>query len=425
MTDTLEQQKQLEMLLLSEYFEELNLKTRHFNIFDALKLQNAEIRHSNFLGWLMAPYETHDLGDYFLKEFLKSAIKDFSLDEKTELCLSDIALKSFVNAEIRREYKNIDILVIDNDNNIVCVVENKTWTDEHDNQLVKYAKEVYKEFPNYKKLFIFLTPQKEKVDYGNLIKRDEFDDDKKKIVATYYYVPMNYEQVFYAIDKTLRFNNKRLNSDVKTFIEHYKNMIKRDFMGITDKEIVTLCRKIYREHKKAIDLINENNDFKAELIETLQEVIEKREDLDFILSEDNCILCLPKNINNIDKLKFADWKPDDIVIHIQFVGNFRWKNCLYVEIAVTGKLTDNVEKNKQKRQDLIECVINKLQFNKFNGDDNWAYTPYRKVIDSNEFYKCADNEELQKLLNSKIDDIKAIYIDGLRDVLNEFCLKEF
>lgn len=416
MTDPLEQKKQLEKLLLSEDFEELNLKTNHFNIFNALKLQNAEIRHSNFLGWLMAPYESHELGDYFLKEFLKSAIKKFSLNEKTELCLSDIALKNFNNAEIRREYKNIDILIIDSDNQFVCVVENKTWTTEHDNQLLKYAKIVNKEFANYKKLFIFLAPP-------NLLENSEELITRKENNTCYYYIPMSYEQVFKAIKKTLKFKEKHMNTDIKIFIEHYKNMIERNIMGVTDKEIVTLCRKIYRENKEAIDLINENNDFKAELSETLQNVINERDDLDFISSEDNCILCLPKNINNINKLKFADWKPDDIVVHIQFVGNFRWKNCLYVEIVVTGQFNDNIERNKLKRKELIDFLINKLQLKRFNGNENWSYTPYRKVIDSNEFYNCADNKELQRVLNNKIDEIKATYIDGLREALNEFCSK--
>lgn len=51
--------------MLSEDLEELNLSTNKFNIFTALKLYNNEIRHSNFLGWLMAPYENHGVGDYF------------------------------------------------------------------------------------------------------------------------------------------------------------------------------------------------------------------------------------------------------------------------------------------------------------------------------------------------------------------------
>ena len=41
-----------------------------FNIFKVLKLDNYEIRHSNFLAWLLNPEETHNLGYEFIKEEL-------------------------------------------------------------------------------------------------------------------------------------------------------------------------------------------------------------------------------------------------------------------------------------------------------------------------------------------------------------------
>ena len=125
MTETQEQQQQLDNLLLSEDLEELNNLTGHFNIFNALKLQNNEIRHSNFLAWLMTPYESHKLGDYFLKEFLKSAIKEYSLNTDISLSLKDIAFLKLDDAEIRREYKNIDLLIVSAQNKFVCIVENK------------------------------------------------------------------------------------------------------------------------------------------------------------------------------------------------------------------------------------------------------------------------------------------------------------
>ena len=42
-----------------------------FNIFTALGVVNNEIRHSNFLSWLLSPNESHGLGDYFLALFLR------------------------------------------------------------------------------------------------------------------------------------------------------------------------------------------------------------------------------------------------------------------------------------------------------------------------------------------------------------------
>ena len=62
-----------------------------FNIFKVLKLDNYEIRHSNFLAWLLNPEETHNLGYEFIKEFFKSyADIDWSEEE-------------FVNVEIKTE----------------------------------------------------------------------------------------------------------------------------------------------------------------------------------------------------------------------------------------------------------------------------------------------------------------------------------
>ena len=36
------------------------------NIFDVLKVTNAEIRHSNILAWLLDPNENHGIGDSLL-----------------------------------------------------------------------------------------------------------------------------------------------------------------------------------------------------------------------------------------------------------------------------------------------------------------------------------------------------------------------
>ena len=411
MTETQEQQQQLDNLLLSEDLEELNNLTGHFNIFNALKLQNNEIRHSNFLAWLMTPYESHKLGDYFLKEFLKSAIKEYSLNTDISLSLKDIAFLKFDDAEIRREYKNIDLLIVSAQNKFVCIVENKIWTGEHDCQLERYAGIVDTEFNGYQKLYIYLAPYNDCE--SELLERN---NKESKI----YYIPMNYEQVHNVINKVLRFKSDTISHDVKIFIEHYNKMIERNIMGQTDKQIVELCRKIYRENKVAIDLINENNDFKAELFEITLETLKERTDIDVISTEDRCVICLPTNINNLDKLRFADWKPDDIIVHLKFIGNFKWKKCLYVEVGVMGQYKTDSEDNIKKRNELIDFLKTKLG-KKFNGNDGWAYTSYQPLMTQDEYYKCSDSSEVKLFLENKLNEIQAVYIDGLRDALNEFC----
>ena len=75
--NTTEQKQALLQLLMSDDLAELHAKSkRTFNIFRALKLQNNEVKHSNFLGWLLTPFESHNLMDTFLKELLKVALKN-------------------------------------------------------------------------------------------------------------------------------------------------------------------------------------------------------------------------------------------------------------------------------------------------------------------------------------------------------------
>ncbi len=47
----------------------LTLESRigRFNIFDALRIMDAEIRHSNFLAFILDPAESHGQGQLFLK----------------------------------------------------------------------------------------------------------------------------------------------------------------------------------------------------------------------------------------------------------------------------------------------------------------------------------------------------------------------
>ena len=411
-TDTKEKIQQLEKLLLSEDLEELNNLANHFNIFNALRLQNNEIRHSNFLAWLMSPYETHGLGDYFLKEFLKSAIKEYSLDEKIEISLKDIVFYNLDDADIKREYKHIDLLVISRQNQFVCIIENKIWSKEHGCQLKNYAKTINSEFKNFKKLYIYLSPTNE-------CNSELLNRCYQGLNNTVYYIPMNYLQVHDVINKILKFKAKSMNEDVKIFIEHYNSMLERNIMGQTNEDVIALCRKIYRENKGTIDLIVENNDFKAELYEVLLDILRSQKDIKITSAEDYCVQCLPSQINNEEKLKFADWSPDDIIVHIHFICNFKWKDCLYVEIAV-GKTKDNDDISNSKRVKLIELLQEKLGFKKFNGNDDWAYTPYRKILGVEEFYKYNDLEELKFCLEEKIKEIKDLYVVKLQEVLNEY-----
>ena len=70
--------------------QQLEKMFEKFNIFDCLKLSRQEIRHSNFLAWLLDPKETHGLGDYFIKEYLKIELIPFMKNLQLMLKLEEL-----------------------------------------------------------------------------------------------------------------------------------------------------------------------------------------------------------------------------------------------------------------------------------------------------------------------------------------------
>ena len=105
------------------------------------------------MSWLLDPSQSHKMGDIFLKRFLREV---FSSDKFDKLNQVDVEGMNLTDVQIYREWKNIDILIVLND--IVVCVENKILTKEHSNQLQRYRKIVEENFPNLKKIFVYLTP---------------------------------------------------------------------------------------------------------------------------------------------------------------------------------------------------------------------------------------------------------------------------
>ncbi|HEY9655978.1 MAG TPA: PD-(D/E)XK nuclease family protein, partial [Crinalium sp.] len=58
----------------NHYLEKLESLLTQFNIFEAVGVTRQELRHSDFLAFLLNPSQTHQLGDRFLKRFLKRVL---------------------------------------------------------------------------------------------------------------------------------------------------------------------------------------------------------------------------------------------------------------------------------------------------------------------------------------------------------------
>src|SRR6266704_3440019 len=104
-----------------------------FNIFDALAISQTEIRHSNFLAFILDPAESHGQGQLFLKAVLMDLLKEAPA-ELRPLSPIDLDGTDLRGVEIRREWKHIDLLITCRKPQFVVVIENKVGSYDHSNQ---------------------------------------------------------------------------------------------------------------------------------------------------------------------------------------------------------------------------------------------------------------------------------------------------
>lgn len=242
----------------NEDLERLEAILDRFNMFEALGIVRRENRHSDFIRWLLDPSETHGLGDYWLLQFLRQVIKvgeEISDDLPTLFDLDDWKL---ARAEVRREWRNMDIFIRDDDHQFVCVIENKVDSGEGPGQLKGYREIVEREFDGYKKAFVFLT----------IAGYDPSDDA---------YIPISYRDLVSTIETALQRRQTQLNDEIKLFVQQYLDMVRRHI--VEESEVQERCRRLYQNHRRALDLIFEHRpDRAAEVAEAIERYIKSRED---------------------------------------------------------------------------------------------------------------------------------------------------
>ena len=222
-----------EFLLDIECLDELNPWLSSFNLFDVLKITKNEIRHSNMLAWLLTASENHGLGDQFIKAMIQKIVENDVVQRHDIFSVLLMDLYSFV---VYREWKNIDLLLVSEEEKYLIAIENKVGSHEHSNQLKRYRRTLESDFPEYQKTYIFLTP------------------DGEEPSENEYWEALTYQTIEEVIMCIIKKNE--LLPDVELIIKNYIEVIRRDI--VKDEKLIEVCNKIYTKHKRALDLIFES-----------------------------------------------------------------------------------------------------------------------------------------------------------------------
>lgn len=277
--------------------EELEIQLDKFNIFEAIGVVRQELRHSNFLAFLLDPSQNSGLGQTFLKRFLQRAVLNSA---NSELSITPIDLDSWdlYNVTVQREWQNIDILILEETIKLAVIIENKIDGNESEGQLERYYEAVKKQFPNYNIVCLYLTPE------GDIPSHEK-------------YIAISYELICEIVETLIKTKESILGPDLLTLIKSYAVMLRRHIVG--ESEIANLCQKIYRKHQKALDLIFEYKpDLQVQTRQYLEELIDKNPDL----IKDHCskasIKFLPKDWDVLSLRKGEGWVASNRMLLFEF-----------------------------------------------------------------------------------------------------------
>lgn len=253
-----------DFLLDIDCLNELLPWTKRFNLFDVLKISRMEIRHSNMLAWLLNPNENHGFGDAFLKAIIQVVVQN---DDNGRYNILETLLMDFYSFVVYREWKNIDILLVSDAEKFLIAIENKIDSHEHDDQLKKYREILATDYPDYRKMCLYLTP------------------DGEEPSDTNHWDVLSYRDVVEALSDQR--GAMELTPDVALIVENYLDVLRRDI--VEDERLVEICNKIYAKHKKALDLIFEHRiDGRTRLVDIVKTVL-------VTLSQENGIIVAPSS----------------------------------------------------------------------------------------------------------------------------------
>lgn len=360
------------------------------NIFKILKLQNYEIRHSNYLAWLLDPKKSHGLNNTFLKKIFETIGKKVEIPDFFEVHTEYPVPKKYEG----RKKGRIDILIIAD--NFVCVIENKYGSKEHNKQCKRYKAFVNEEFKQKDKIFIYLDifPKDKKLfEEGQPLCDYElvtYEDLLGVLPPDLYKEPKNDNEIaintiFHQYREILNSNYKILNDNDK-LSKKIKKFLKGEYIL---KQILKVCK----EDKDKMDECNTIwtiqsylwttcHDRANKLIDELRKELKLKLDDDkkdnkYVVKDYGILKCIPNDITEVNNV--------NIVIN----NNLEYKDYGYNGINIC--IVDNSGKKYPihliNTKNFIEYVLEndddeKLLKQFVNDYEEEIKAQYKKLIDN-------------------------------------------
>ncbi|MEE9293848.1 MAG: PD-(D/E)XK nuclease family protein [Phycisphaerae bacterium] len=364
------EQRRLDAFLVdNQELESLSARLARFNLFGVLKIEKAEIRHSNVLAWLLTPGETHGLGDTFLRRFLSRLLMENDEVEVT-LTPAQVELMNFNDVEVLREWRNIDIVARSRSGNWCLLIENKIHAKEKKGALLRGRKYVEEDMPTAQIIPVFLTLD---------------GDDPSKAGQEAGFVSLSHVEVLELAERIIEQNLGRIPGDANIFLNHYLDTLRR--LTMQDQELIDLCKTIYGKHREAIEMIVEFGT-SSQMIDTIEEEVRTLVDSEFVVRAGRKVWFLPGAMAKLlptvklsawTHLKrevavmwwFVFWKKEGklgLVLEVGPIENEATRRRLLNAIKKSGPNVFTVPKNAFKEGAKYTRILSKYQKLRSNED---------------------------------------------------------
>jgi hypothetical protein len=368
-------------------FERIELSLKEPNIFKALSIQRRELSHSNFLSYILDPNETHGLKDLILRRF----IRDIFLNSKTKgKTIVDADYVDYNDVEIRREWRNIDIIILLKKD--VIVIENKVDTEDHSDQLKRYKKIAEETFNGKKIYYVYLTPT------GN----NPRDDESRE-----HYINYSYSELLGIVESILNLYKNNLGQKVNIYLADYVTIVKRELL--MNDEINLLAKKVYNAHKDAFELIfNYRPDPSRKLYEYFKNILENE---DFVIRSESkgYIRFTTKELDKILPKNGSDL-PEAFLFEIDYSSYDK-------KLSVRAYISPGEENTRNK---LLNAVKSVNKYYKNPTGKKWLNIySFDEEFNSSEIIN-EDADFINDKISSVINKIKPAVIDFSNAIVKEF-----
>ena len=246
--------EQISALFDDQDFRTISRRMSEFNLFEAVGAVNGELRHSNFLAYLLSPGRPHGLGPEPLRRFLRLALDRGNASAgigRIELMVADLA-----DALVHRERDNMDLIIEIDELKLVVLVENKIHAKAGRGQLKRYREILEAQYPDHRRILIFLTPA------GH-----EPDDPA--------YQSVSYSSLADELDIVA--DDIPAGQPIGLIMRQYVDMLRKNI--VEDTKLRALAAKLYERHSPALDFIFQSRPRPAGLIDHVAEMVRVRQDL--------------------------------------------------------------------------------------------------------------------------------------------------